>query len=832
MKSSLQLVSRILQRKSHRDDIPEPSWQTSTKSCTSVDAALTSFDGHPALVELRMLTTAAERFGIGNPFFKMHEGAGGSVTQINGKEYLNFSHYNYLGLNGHPEVNKAVKEAVERYGTSAGASRLVAGERPVQRALEKALADVYGVDDCVVFVSGHATNVSTISTLFGPGDLILHDSLIHNSVLEGIRLSRAARRPFPHNDLNALDTLLAASRTQYKRTLIVAEGLYSMDGDLPDLPALVDIKRRHGAFLMLDEAHSLGVLGATGRGLVEYYGVSGKDVDIWMGTLSKTLAGCGGYIAGSQALVDILKFAAPGFVYSVGLAPPLAAASLAALRIMLREPERVQRLRERGALFLDLARREGLDVGTSQVLPSSRSSSAARARPSRCRTGFLTNASTYNPLSTRLWRKSPRGYASSSPPCTVRATSGTSAAHWRGSSMERILLMIKNRATSSLRLLLSLGLLVVMLSGCASMPHSGANRDQVQEAEKSRSLEGIAVTEVTDALVRKLSDSKRVKPFAEVFGSAKPRSYLIGPGDTLEITVWETPPSILFGGVALDPKAGALSTSAETLPVQMVMDDGTVNMPFAGRIKVAERSVRAIENDITARLQGKANNPQVMVRVARNPTSQVAIIGDVAKSTNMPLTPKGERLLDALAAAGGVAQPVTKVSLQLSRGDVTASMPLDDIIRESKQNIPLLPGDVLTALFQPWTFSVLGATGKNQEIPFEARGISLAQALARSGGLNDNRADPGGVFVFRFEDAPLVETPAQLPVNGKMPVVYQVNFNDPGAFFVTQNFPVQDKDVIYVANMPSAELAKFLRMLSMVVAPSLSITNTTNTLSQ
>ena len=253
MKSSLQLVSRILQRKSHRDDIPEPSWQTSTKSCTSVDAALTSFDGHPALVELRMLTTAAERFGIGNPFFKMHEGAGGSVTQINGKEYLNFSHYNYLGLNGHPEVNKAVKEAVERYGTSAGASRLVAGERPVQRALEKALADVYGVDDCVVFVSGHATNVSTISTLFGPGDLILHDSLIHNSVLEGIRLSRAARRPFPHNDLNALDTLLAASRTQYKR-------------------------------------------------------------------------------------------------------------------IMLREPERVQRLRERGALFLDLARREGLDVGTSHGL--------------------------------------------------------------------------------------------------------------------------------------------------------------------------------------------------------------------------------------------------------------------------------------------------------------------------------------------------------------------------------------------------------------------------------------------------------------------------------
>ena len=365
MKSSLQLVNRILQRKSHNPDVSEASWQTRIRARSTVDAALTRFDSHPTLAALRMLTAAADRFGIGNPFFKVHEGAGGPVTRIGGNENLNFSHYNYLGLNGHPEVNRAAEEAIKRYGTSVGASRLVAGERPVQRELENALADVYGVDDCVAFVSGHATNVSVISTLFGPRDLILHDSLIHNSVLEGIRLSGATRRSFPHNDLDALDALLDALRTQYERALIVVEGLYSMDGDLPDLPALVDIKQRHGAFLMLDEAHSLGVLGATGRGIAEHCGVSGKDVDIWMGTLSKTLAGCGGYIAGSRDLVDILKFAAPGFVYSVGLAPPLAAASLAALRIMLREPERVLRLRERGTLFLDLARKESLDVGSS-----------------------------------------------------------------------------------------------------------------------------------------------------------------------------------------------------------------------------------------------------------------------------------------------------------------------------------------------------------------------------------------------------------------------------------------------------------------------------------
>lgn len=375
-------------------------------------------------------------------------------------------------------------------------------------------------------------------------------------------------------------------------------------------------------------------------------------------------------------------------------------------------------------------------------------------------------------------------------------------------------------------------LLFVMLSGCASMPHSGASRSQVEQVEAAGSMEGVVIKPVDDALTRKLSASKSFTPFAEIFGGSGPRGYLIGPGDTLEITVWETPPSILFGGVALVPKVGALSTGAETLPAQMVMDDGSISMPFAGRIKVAGRSVREIENAITARLQGKANNPQVMVRVSGNPTSQVSVIGDVAQSANMPLTPKRERLLDALAAAGGVTQSVTRMSLQLSRAGVTASMPLDIIVREPEQNIFLLPGDVLTALFQPWTFSVLGATGKNQEIPFEARGISLAQALARSGGLDDNRADPGGVFVFRFENAQLVDEPAaRTPVNGKVPVVYQVNFNEPGAFFVTQNFPVQDKDVIYVANMPSAELAKFLRMIGMLVAPTLSITNTTNALS-
>lgn len=324
-----------------------------------------SFSTHPGLKQLRLLEAAAKSFNLPNPFFKVHEGKGGAHSSIEGKDYINFSHYNYLGLNGHPEVNAAAAEAIDRYGTSAGASRLVAGERPPQQALEKELAKFYGVDAAVVFVSGHATNVSAISTLFGPADLVLHDSLIHNSVLEGIRSSGAARRSFPHNDLDSLEKLLIELRPSRKQALIVVEGLYSMDGDYPDLARLIELKKRYNSFLMVDEAHSLGVLGKNGKGLAELAGIDAQEVDIWMGTLSKTLASCGGFIAGSHDLVDLLKAYAPSFVYSVGISPCLAAASLKALQIMQREPERIEKLRHNSALFLEEAREAGLNTGTA-----------------------------------------------------------------------------------------------------------------------------------------------------------------------------------------------------------------------------------------------------------------------------------------------------------------------------------------------------------------------------------------------------------------------------------------------------------------------------------
>ena len=341
------------------------------------------FHLHPGYQQLRILNDGAARMGIDNPFFKLHEGIAGATTQIGGLEYINYASYNYLGLSGDARVIQAAKEAMDKYGTSVSASRPVSGERPVHRELERAIADVYGVDDAIVFVSGHATNVTTIGYLFGPKDLILHDEFIHNSALQGMLLSGAKRLPFAHNDWEALDKILGEQRHHFERVLIVLEGIYSMDGDYPDLPHFVEIKHRHRAFLMVDEAHSFGVMGKNGLGIREHFGLEGADVDIWMGTLSKSLAGCGGYIAGETALVEHLKFLAPGFLYSVGMSPPVTAASLEALQCMLREPERVTTLQARGQFFLNQTLAAGINTGTSTglaVIPAIVGSSIRAAR--------------------------------------------------------------------------------------------------------------------------------------------------------------------------------------------------------------------------------------------------------------------------------------------------------------------------------------------------------------------------------------------------------------------------------------------------------------------
>ncbi|MGQ9505694.1 MAG: aminotransferase class I/II-fold pyridoxal phosphate-dependent enzyme [Thermogutta sp.] len=327
------------------------------------------FDKFPEYLALKERLQILEASGLGNPFFTVHEGITNDRTIIGGREMINFSSYNYIGMSGDPTVIRAVQEAVERFGTSVSASRLVSGEKTIHRELEQELAEFLGTEAAVVFVGGHATNETVIGHLMGPGDLILHDALSHNSILQGAILSGARRRPFPHNDWRTADRLLELFRREYRRVLIVIEGVYSMDGDIPDLPHFIEIKKRHKALLMVDEAHSMGVLGETGRGIGEYFHVSRRDVDIWMGTLSKSFGSCGGFIAGKRSLVNYLKYTAPGFVFSVGLSPPNAAAALASLRLLKKEPQRVQRLQEQAALFLRLAKERGFDTGASHDSP-------------------------------------------------------------------------------------------------------------------------------------------------------------------------------------------------------------------------------------------------------------------------------------------------------------------------------------------------------------------------------------------------------------------------------------------------------------------------------
>ncbi|WP_330327971.1 aminotransferase class I/II-fold pyridoxal phosphate-dependent enzyme [Streptomyces pseudovenezuelae] len=307
--------------------------------------------------------------GAVNPYFLPHEGTIRDTTRIGDRELISFSSYNYLGLSGHPEVAAAVREAVERYGSSVSAARILSGNRPLHEELDRGLAELVGAEDAVSLVSGHATNVTVIGHLMGPQDLILHDALAHDSIIQGCRQSGAARQPFPHNDLVALDRILGHVRDNYRRVLIVVEGVYSMDGDTADLPALIAVKQRHDALLMVDEAHSIGVMGKTGGGMAQFSGVNPDDVDVWMGTLSKSLASCGGYVAGRHELIEHFRYTLPGFVFSAGLPPASTAAALTALRLLREQPERITRLHDNSALFLRLAAEAGVDVGTSEGTP-------------------------------------------------------------------------------------------------------------------------------------------------------------------------------------------------------------------------------------------------------------------------------------------------------------------------------------------------------------------------------------------------------------------------------------------------------------------------------
>ncbi|SOT40911.1 polysaccharide biosynthesis/export family protein [Burkholderia cenocepacia] len=363
----------------------------------------------------------------------------------------------------------------------------------------------------------------------------------------------------------------------------------------------------------------------------------------------------------------------------------------------------------------------------------------------------------------------------------------------------------------------------IVLTGCAGIPSSGPSSAQIGGvADSQNNPLGIQVVDLTDEVARKLHAERSSADFSTVFGDRPKFQQQLGIGDTIEVSIWEAPPATLFGAAQVDARSGPSNARVTVLPDQMIDSNGNIDVPFIGAIKASGRTPVELQQQIARKLRPIAHDPQVLVKLSRNVTSYVTVVGDVASSNRMQLTPRGERLLDALASAGGVRQPIDKVMLQVTRGSTVASLPLDVVIRDPRQNVPLQAGDVVTALFQPFSFTALGATGKNQEINFEAQGITLAQALARAGGLEDTRSDARGVFIFRLEHADAMRwpiSPVRATADGRVPVIYRIDLKDPNAFFVAQSFMMDNRDVLYVSNAPVTEIQKVLNLVFSVAYP-------------
>jgi len=310
-----------------------------------------------------------EHAGLENPFLLANERVEGRVATVRGRETISFTSFDYLGLAGHPDVKRAAKEAIDRFGCSASASRMVGGNNTVLDALDAELAKFIGTERAVMFPCGYGTNASVFSHLFGAEDLILYDELAHNSIVQGAASSKAGKRSFRHNDPEQLDGLLRDLRSQYRRVVVAIEGVYSMDGDYPDLPRFLEVKRKHDALLYVDEAHSIGTMGPEGRGICDFFGVDAREGDLWMGTISKALGAQGGYLAGPERLIRYLGYTTPAFVFSTACSPANSAAALEAIHVIRREPWRLAVLRERSELFLKLAHDVGLDTGPSHNTP-------------------------------------------------------------------------------------------------------------------------------------------------------------------------------------------------------------------------------------------------------------------------------------------------------------------------------------------------------------------------------------------------------------------------------------------------------------------------------
>ncbi len=360
-----------------------------------------------------------------------------------------------------------------------------------------------------------------------------------------------------------------------------------------------------------------------------------------------------------------------------------------------------------------------------------------------------------------------------------------------------------------------------LVCACGTLPTAGPTTSDVLHQEVQNNQTRFDLVDVNDNVVSALLAEPKESFHARFKKYGRPPEPKIGIGDSVIVSIWEAAGGGLFTASPTDH----ISTGSRsvTIPEQVVGRDGSISVPFAGRIPVAGKLPVQVQHEIEKRLADKAIEPQVIVTISKSLTNSVTVTGEVVNGARVPLSLKGDRLLDLIAAAGGAKSPVYETFVRLSRDGVTATIPMEALVSNPEENIYAQPGDVLTLVRRPQTYTVFGATGANAQLPFSSDRMTLVEALARAGGLQDMRSDPAGVFLFRYEPPPVVKALGRPQLGtgpeGSSPVVYRLDLSDARAYFLAQRFPIEDKDIIYVANADLNELQKFFTLLNTLTGP-------------
>lgn len=367
----------------------------------------------------------------------------------------------------------------------------------------------------------------------------------------------------------------------------------------------------------------------------------------------------------------------------------------------------------------------------------------------------------------------------------------------------------------------AIGLLACLTAGCSSLPTAGPTLRDVKEQVVESNATRLNLIDIDDNVVTALRAQPKESFQARFKKYGKPPQPKIGIGDAVVVSIWEAAGGGLFGASPTDHVSSG--SRSVTIPEQIVTQDGAISVPFGGRIQVAGRLPVEVQRSIEQRLAEKAIEPQAIVTITKSIANSATVTGEVVAGARLPLSVKGDRLLDLIATVGGAKAPVYETFVRLSRGGITATIPMEALVSDPSENIYAQPGDVLTLVRLPQSFTVFGATGANSQIPFTAERITLVEALAKAGGLQDQRADPAGVFLFRFEPPRIVSALGRPQLGtgpeGSTPVIYRLDLREARSYFLAQRFPIEDKDIIYVANADLNEIQKFFTLLNTLTGP-------------